>query len=131
MVRSIYSKMAAQHKNPVPNAAIHNGLMVTSGILGKDQQTGRYYETPEQQIESVFTQLEFILQEAGATPQDVTKVDLYFCDKSHRPLVNTHWLRLWPDPAYRPARQAHESVQPEGCFIQLVAMAAVKSVVVN
>lgn len=126
MVRSIYSRLAAQHNNPVPNAAIHNGVLITSGILGKDPKTDQYFQSPEHQIESVFQQLEHILSEAGATVQDVIKVDLYFQDKSHRPLANSHWLRLWPDEKRRPARQAHETVQPDGCFIQLVAMAVLK-----
>ena len=42
MVRAVYSKLAAQHRNPVPNAAILRGLLVTSGILGKRLDTDDY-----------------------------------------------------------------------------------------
>ena len=35
MVRAINSERAAQHHNPVPNAATLRGLLVTSSILGK------------------------------------------------------------------------------------------------
>ena len=69
--------------------------------------------------------LQIILQEAGASPQDVVKLDLYFSNKSDRTLANPHWLALWPDPLRRPARQAHQSVLPEGCRVQIVAMAVV------
>ena len=31
--------------------------------------------------------------------------------------------RLVPDPAYRPARQAHRVFLPEGCYLQAVAIA--------
>lgn len=123
MVRSITSKHAAQHENPVPNAAIHRGILVTSGILGKDLTTGSYPTDKAKQVELVFQYLQAILDEAGATLQDVVKLDLYLRDKADRPLVNPHWERLWPDPSHRPARQAHQSALPKGCVIQIVAMA--------
>ena len=42
MVSAIYSNKAAQHYNPVPNAAILRGLLVTSGILGKRLESDDY-----------------------------------------------------------------------------------------
>jgi len=123
MVRAVYSKLAAQHRNPVPNAAILRGLLVTSGILGKRLDTDDYPAERGAQTALVFSYLEAILEEAGATPQDVIKLDLYFADKSDRALANEQWLRLWPDPARRPARQAHQAVLPDGCCLQIVAMA--------
>lgn len=123
MVRAVYSKLAVQHRNPVPNAAILRGLLVTSGILGKRLDTNDYPADRREQTALVFSYLEAILEEAGATPQDVIKLDLYFADKSDRDLANEQWLRLWPDPAQRPARQAHQAVLPDGCCLQIVAMA--------
>ena len=123
MVRSITSPKAAQHTNPVPNAAVHRGLLVTSGILGKELETGTYPADKARQFDLVFQYLQAILEEAGAGLQDVIKLDLYFADKFDRPLANPHWVRLWPDPEKRPARQAHQTLLPEGCVIQLVAMA--------
>ena len=123
MVRSITSPKAAQHTNPVPNAAVHRGLLVTSGILGKELETRTYPADKARQFDLVFQYLQAILEEAGAGLQDVIKLDLYFADKSDRPLANSHWVRLWPNPGSRPARQAHQTVMPEGCVIQLVAMA--------
>ena len=123
MVRAINSDRAAQHHNPVPNAAILRGLMVTSGILGKRLDSDEYPADRGEQTALVFRYLEAILDEAGATSQDVIKLDLYFADKADRALANEHWLRLWPDPAHRPARQAHQAVLPDGCCLQIVAMA--------
>lgn len=123
MVRSIYTARAAQHVNPVPNAALHNGLLITSGILGKSLTSGKYPADKAQQIGLVFEYLEAILDEAGADLQDVVKLDLYFADKADRDLANPHWVRLWPDPARRPARQAHQVILPEGCCLQAVATA--------
>lgn len=123
MVLSINSDKVAAHHNPVPNAAIVRGVLVTSGILGKRLDTDDYPVDRAEQTALVFTYLQAILEEAGATPQDVVKLDLYFADKSDRSLANEHWLRLWPDPAHRPARQAHQAVLPDGCYLQVVAMA--------
>ena len=123
MVRAINSDRAAQHHNPVPNAAILRGLLVTSSILGKRLDSDVYPADRGEQTALVFRYLEAILDEAGATSQDVIKLDLYFADKADRALANEHWLRLWPDPAHRPARQAHQAVLPDGCCLQIVAMA--------
>ena len=123
MVRAINSDRAAQHHNPVPNAAILRGLLVTSSILGKRLDSDEYPADRGEQTALVFRYLEAILDEAGATSQDVIKLDLYFADKADRALANEHWLRLWPDPEHRPARQAHQAVLPDGCCLQIVAMA--------
>jgi len=123
MVRAINSDRAAQHHNPLPNAAILRGLLVTSSILGKRLDSDEYPADRGEQTALVFRYLEAILDEAGATSQDVIKLDLYFADKADRALANEHWLRLWPDPAHRPARQAHQAVLPDGCCVQIVAMA--------
>ena len=123
MVRSVVSARAAQHKNPVPNAALHNGLLITSGILGKELDTDTYPDEKARQFELVFQYLEAVLEEAGADLQDVVKVDLYFRDKDDRGLANPHWLRLWPDETRRPARQAHAAELPAGSCILIVATA--------
>ena len=123
MVRAINSDRAAQHHNPVPNAAILRGLLVTSSILGKRLDSDEYPADRGEQTALVFRYLEAILDEAGATSQDVIKLDLYFADKADRALAHIHWLRLWPDPAHRPARQAHQAVLPYCCCLHIVAIA--------
>ena len=123
MVRAVHSPRVAQHLNPVPNAAVHNGLLVTSGILGKELETGEYPVDKSRQVELVFEYLVAILEEAGAGLQDVVEFDLQFADKADRALANPHWERLWPDPVHRPARQAHQVILPEGCCLQAVATA--------
>ena len=120
MVRSIYAKGAAQHLNPVPNAAVHRGVLQRPGCWVRIRQPVTTPETAEQ-IRLAFEQLPAILAEGGAELQDVVKVDLYFADRQDRPMANVHWERLWPDPMRRPAQQA--SVDRGACRFQLVAMA--------
>lgn len=123
MVRSVVSDKASQHTNPVPNAAVQGRILVTSGVLGKEIDSGEYPHETARQIALVFDYLQAILEEGGATLQDVVKVDLYLEDKSLRPIINEHWVSCWPDEQARPARQAHQATLPDGCCIQLVAMA--------
>ena len=127
MVRAIYADKVAQHVNPVPNAAVHRGVLVTSGILGKDLQTGTYPTDKTRQVALVFDYFVAILEAGGATLQDVVKLDLYLTDKADRGLVNPHWERLWPDPSHRPARQAHHATLPAGCCLQAVATAILEA----
>jgi 2-iminobutanoate/2-iminopropanoate deaminase len=125
MVVSITSALVSQHENPIPNAAVHNGILVTSGILGKELESGKY--PPEFAIQSrlCFLYLQRILEAVNASIQDVVKLDVYLGDKSCRSIVNQIWLEFWPDEKHRPARQTHQSILPEGCMVQLVAMAVI------
>ena len=109
----------------MPNAAVHKGLLITSGILGKELSSGVYPKDKSRQVALVFEYLQAILEDAGASPNDVVKLDLYFADKADRELANPHWLRLWPNPAHRPARQAHQVILPSGCCLQAVAPAMI------
>lgn len=128
MVRSIIVDGIAQHTNPVPNAALHNGTLCTSGILGKDPATETYPASIDEQAALCFRYLREILTAARASLQDVVKVDLYLQDKAHRDVVNPYWLECWPDIDRRPARQTHKAVLPEGCLLQMTAMAVLPSI---
>ena len=123
MVRSINPPGLPHHKNPIPAAALHNGVLVSSAISGLDPATGAYPADKESQIALAFQHFELILAEAGATPQDVVKLDLYFTDKADRKLVNPHWLRLFPQENRRPARHAHSAELPAECCLQMTFMA--------
>lgn len=123
MVRAINPDGVPHHQNPIPAAAIHNGVLMTSAIMGKDPATGEFPADKADQVALAFRHLERILESAGATPDDVVKLSLYFRDKSDRALVNPHWLRLYPDEAARPARHAHVAELPDGCCLQMEVFA--------
>ncbi len=123
MVRSIDPSNVPHHKNPIPSAAVHRGMVVSSAITGRDPATGTYASDKAAQIELAFQHFETLVQETGASLQDVVKVDLYMADKADRALVNPHWLRLYPDDAARPARHAHTADLEDGCYLHIVFMA--------
>ncbi len=123
MVRALNPPTVPHHKNPVPAAAIHRGLLVSSAIMGQVIETGDWPATKKEQIALAFTHMQVLLREAGADLQDVIKVDLYFADKADRALVNPHWLFLYPDEGKRPARHALLGALPPGCCLQIGIMA--------
>ena len=127
MVRSLNPRDVPGHKNPIPAAAMHRGVLMSSAISGAKAGTGNYPGNLESQIELAFRHFRSILAEGNADPQDVVKVDLIFRNLDDRPLVNEHWLELYPDGASRPARHASVSSQmPAGCLFQIQFMAVVE-----
>lgn len=124
MVRSILAEGVPHHKNPVPDAAAHHGIVASSAIMGIDPATGDYPADKEQQVALAFAHLRKVMAAAEVDAQDVVKFTFFFADKSDRPLVNTHWLGLYPDETARPARHALAADLPPGCILQIEFLAA-------
>lgn len=123
MVRSINPAGVPHHKNPIPAAAIHRGVLVSSAIFGMDPASRTYPADKADQVALAFQHLRTVLDAAGADLQDVVKLDLFFQDTADRVLANPHWLELFPEEGNRPARHAHQTELPDGCCLQIVVMA--------
>ena len=125
MVKAIDPSGIPPHKNPIPAAAIHGGILISSVISGKSSVTDAYSKDKNEQISLVFEYVEKIISEAGGTVQDIIKMDLYFRDKNDRSLVNLEWEKMFPDPKKRPARHAQIGDLPENCCLQVTIMAVI------
>tara|TARA_B110000008_G_scaffold198457_1_gene196993 strand:- start:163 stop:546 length:384 start_codon:yes stop_codon:yes gene_type:complete len=125
MVRAIDPSDIPPHKNPIPAAAIHRGILISSVISGKSAVTDAYPEDKTEQISLVFKYIENIISEAGGIVQDIIKLDLYFSDKSDRLLVNPEWEKMFPNPKERPARHAQIGDLPKNCCLQVTIMAVI------
>ena len=125
MVRAIDPSDIPPHKNPIPAAAIHRGILISSVISGKSAVTDAYPEDKIEQISLVFKYIENIISEAGGIVQDIIKVDLYFRDKNDRSLVNPEWEKMFPNPKERPARHAQIGNLPKNCCLQVTIMAVI------
>jgi 2-iminobutanoate/2-iminopropanoate deaminase len=125
MVRAIDPSNFPPHKNPIPAAAIHRGILISSVISGKSAVTDAYPEDKTEQISLVFKYIENIISEAGGIVQDIIKVDLYFRDKIDRLLVNPEWEKMFPNPKNRPARHAQIGDLPENCCLQVTITAVI------
>ena len=97
------------HDNPIPAACRVGPFLMTSGVSGKDPQTGKFPEGIEAQCAQMFATIRKILELAGATPEDVLKITVWLQDRSQRPYVNKEWVAMFPDPHSRPARHTFAS----------------------
>ena len=125
MVKAIDPSDLPPHKNPIPAAAIHGGILISSVISGKSSVTDAYSKDKTEQISLVFKYIEKIISEAGGSVQNIIKMDLYFRDKSDRLLVNPEWEKMFPDSKKRPARHAQIGDLPENCCLQVTITAVI------
>lgn len=115
--RSIYLKDFS-HKNPIPAAAVVDGMLMSGIIYGLDPATGKAAEGLEEQTRLMFQHLSRILEEAGMGPENVLKLDVLLLDRSQRGPLNTEWEAMFPDPDDRPVRQAMQADLDNGKLIQ-------------
>ena len=127
MVNSINPEGLPAHKNPIPAAAVHKGILISSVISGKSIVTGSYSKNKVEQVSLVFEYIKKIVIEAGGTVQDIIKMDLYFSDKSDRSIVNPEWVKMFPDPNKRPARHAQIAELPKDCCLQVTLTAVIET----
>ena len=127
MVNSINPEGLPAHKNPIPAAAVHKGILISSVISGKSVVTGSYSKNKVEQVSLVFEYIKKIVIEAGGTVQDIIKMDLYFSDKSDRSIVNPEWVKMFPDPNKRPARHAQIAELPKDCCLQVALTAVIET----
>jgi enamine deaminase RidA (YjgF/YER057c/UK114 family) len=104
MRRSIYVEGFSHGQNPVPAASVIGNLLMTGAIFGSDPATGKVVEDVGEQCRLMFQNAEWILSAAGGTFDDVLKMTFYTRAEVPRELINQHWMRVFPDPASRPAR---------------------------
>ncbi|MCC8194653.1 MAG: RidA family protein [Deltaproteobacteria bacterium] len=102
---SVYLK-GFRHKNPIPNACCIGNLLMSGIILGMDPETESVAETLERQCELMFLHVRDTVEQAGGTVDDIIKMTVWLKDRNQRQPVNAEWLKMFPDPRNRPARQA-------------------------
>ena len=115
------------HKNPIP-AACRLGNVVASGIIyGLDLATGKPADSLERQCVLMFQHLRSTLERAGASLDDIVKLNVWMTDRSQRDAINGEWLRMFPDPATRPARQTMQGNLGPGILVQCDFLAVINA----
>ncbi|WHO75431.1 RidA family protein [Rhizobium sp. BT03] len=94
------------HKYPVPNACRIDNLVVSGAIQGVDPETHVMPEDLASQCAHLFENMKAIVEAAGGTIEDIIKMTVYLRDRDNRGPLNAEWVRMFPDPAARPARHA-------------------------
>jgi 2-iminobutanoate/2-iminopropanoate deaminase len=95
-----------KHVNPIPNASMIGNLMMSGLIIGVDIDTHKLPADLKQQCLNMFSHVASIVEAAGMTMNDIIKITVWLKDPADRAALNEEWLRLFPDPGSRPARQA-------------------------
>lgn len=95
-----------KHENPIPVACVIGNTLVTSGIFGKNPQTGEIPPDIESQCKFMFENIRRIMMAAGGTSGDIIKMTVWVKDKSIKNQLNVEWLKMFPDENSRPARHS-------------------------
>ena len=112
--------------NPIPAVSRVGNVVITGGIAGQDPATTKTPDDPTAQVQFAFLQMGRILEAAGATTEDIVKVDVVVKDFALREAVNVEWLKMFPDEHSRPARHVTKYDHFGGNVqIQLTATAVV------
>lgn len=107
-----------KHKNPIPNACVVNGLLMSGIILGVDPATGDMPADVETQCANMFGHVRAILEAAGCTPDNIIKMTVWLRDHSQRKPVNDEWLKLFPEHDDRPARHTMPLISEGPSLVQ-------------
>ncbi|MGW5072056.1 RidA family protein [Rhodococcus sp. NPDC004095] len=108
---------------PIPQACVVGNLLVSGGIVALDPETNNVPTDTEAQVELVFANLRRTVEAAGGRVEDVVKCTVFVRDKSIRPIIDKHWVAMFPDETSRPARHTLRIDLPEPQQIQLEIMA--------
>lgn len=122
--KSIYVDEIA-HGSPIPNASRIGNILVSGLIRGFDPATHKLAGTIERQCVFMFRNMRQCAEAGGATLDDIVKVTVWV-EKLERKLINEEWVKVFPDPQSRPARQVMEVPMEQGVFIQCDFMAVIE-----
>jgi len=93
------------HQNPIPNASRIGNIMMTSVISGVDPGMRNLPPELAKQVTNLFTHVRAALEAAGGTPDDIIKMTFWMKEPgTGRAALNDEWVKMFPDPASRPAR---------------------------
>ena len=114
------------HKNPIPPASRIDNWIATGVVSGRDAERN-ISPDPLTQARAMLKNLEKILAAAGASMDDILKLNVWIASEDVRAHLNTAWVEAFPDAETRPARQvmiyAHLT---EGQLLQCDALAIVE-----
>jgi 2-iminobutanoate/2-iminopropanoate deaminase len=113
----------AQHTAPIPHAARVGPLIMTGGVNGKDPATDAVPPDLDGEVRQLFANLAAILAQAGASLDDVVKMDITMRDRAQRSALDPVWTELFPHPAHRPARHVSAGLLAGAMNIQAQATA--------
>lgn len=109
----------ARHENPIPNASRIGNIVMSSVIGGSNPGTRELPATLEQQVANVFGYIRHDIEAAGGTVDDIIKITFWVKDPTkQRAALNDEWVKMFPDPASRPARHTQNLPADSRAMVQ-------------
>lgn len=120
MIHTVHAPAAI---GPYSQAVLTGGLLLTSGQLGLDPETGTLPEGVEAQAAQALENIGAILAEAGYERTDVVKTTIFIRNMGDFAVVNRIYAGFFGD--HKPARSCVEvSALPKGGLVEIEATAA-------
>lgn len=122
MKKVIASPLVPAAVGPYSQAIENDGLLITSGQLGINKETGKIPEDLETEIRQVFYNLRAVLVEAGYDFEDVMKTTVFLTDLGNFQLLNRIYAEYFTS-AY-PERSCYQvGALPAGARVEIEAIA--------
>lgn len=123
--KTIATPRAPQAIGPYSQGLISEGLLFASGQIPLDPATGALVSGDiTESVERVFDNIEAILEEAGATLDDVVKTTVYLLRMADFPAMNAVYARRFGE--HRPARSTVAVAQlPKDAVVEIEVIARV------
>ena len=106
MAKVIFSEEAPAAVGPYSHAFEAGGLIITSGQLGLDPETGKLVEGAEAQARQAFQNLSSVLKSAGSSMEKVVKVTVFGSKLEDFAALNKVYPEFFAEPF--PARSGME-----------------------
>jgi enamine deaminase RidA (YjgF/YER057c/UK114 family) len=97
------------HLTAIPVATRIGPLITSSVIVAFDPGTRDVPENSGAQLDNLFRHMKLILDEAGASWDDVAKVEFWAPTAEMRNEIDGHYVEVFPDESSRPSRHTHTS----------------------
>jgi 2-iminobutanoate/2-iminopropanoate deaminase len=108
-----------------PQAVIAGNYIFVSGTPGLDPATGKIIsEDFEQQTRQCFLNIKAILEDAGATMDNVVKTTVFMVTGNDFSMINKIYGEFWPDISKAPARSTPQVMPfPVGILVSIECIA--------
>lgn len=94
-------------------------------LLARAEASVEETDRTRTQIAEVLTEMDRVLDAAGATRHNVARVTFYMRDVYERPILNEVWRGWFPDPDDRPPHKYVPAQLPEGVNVAIQVLAIV------
>lgn len=113
---------------PIPAASRIGAFVASGNIFGYDFIAGSHPETADQQVQLMFGHLRSVITAAGGSLEDILKITVHVRSDAVRGAVDSEWIKAFPDPASRPARQTMvNAAMPGNRLVQCDMLAIIDS----